>query len=115
MYPNLTIISHSKSYRSQGFAFVRFCDPISATSALSALPGTLLHGRPLRCSEVTESELGSANDKREESESSASELDMFRAGDENFYFDESSAIQFALESAEIETGEGIGEKKKNKE
>ena len=115
MHPNLTITSPSKPYRSQGFAFVRFCDPISATSALSALPGTLLHGRPLRCSEVTESELGSANDKRKKSENSASELDMVRAGDEIFYFDDSSAIQFALDSAEIETGEGIGEKKKNKE
>ena len=40
----------------QGFGFVRFCNPISASSALSALPGTIINGRPVVCDNVEEKE-----------------------------------------------------------
>ncbi len=77
----------------QGFAFVRFCDPISATSALSALPGAVLHGRSLRASEVDHGpEVDTKKGKR-----SADEVeDIFDAADA---FDVSAAVEEALAEA----------------
>ena len=51
---HVKVVKNHYTGRSNGIAFVRFCDPISATAALTTLNGYELHGRLLVCDNVEE-------------------------------------------------------------
>lgn len=51
---HVKVVKNHYTGRSKGIAFVRFCDPISATAALTTLNGYELYGRLVVCDNVEE-------------------------------------------------------------
>jgi len=51
---HVKVVKNHYTGRSKGIAFVRFCDPISATAALTTLNGYELYGRVVVCDNVEE-------------------------------------------------------------
>jgi RNA recognition motif-containing protein len=51
---HVKVVKNHYTGNSKGIAFVRFCDPISATAALTTLNGLELYGRLIVCDNVEE-------------------------------------------------------------
>lgn len=51
---HVKVVKNHYTGNSKGIAFVRFCDPISATAALTTLHGQELYGRLIVCDNVEE-------------------------------------------------------------
>jgi RNA recognition motif-containing protein len=90
---HVKVVMNHYTKLSKGFGFIRFCDPISATSALSSLPGTELHGRALRCDNVEEKE----KPKKKKGKSAQ----LLAAGSEEPLFDIVGAMEYNDEDITI--------------
>lgn len=53
---HIRIMKNHVTNVSKCFGFIKFADPLSATSALTNMKGLLLNGRPINCDNVVEKE-----------------------------------------------------------